>query len=115
MSTASTSIPSEHLFRRRLVAELLSVPRAFFWLGVLWFVLGVLIDFVPGGEQSWFTIAAVLTPFGFFVPQRRYRIAALVFVVLSTFAAFNGHKRGIEYHQFLERRRAATPSPLQQP
>jgi hypothetical protein len=106
MSTTSTSVPSEHPFRRRLVAELVSVPRAFFWLGVLWFVLGTFITFVPGGEQGWFTIAGVLTAFGFFISQRRYRIAALAFVTLSTLAAFDGHKRNIEYRQHLEPRRA---------
>jgi len=115
MSNTSTSISSEHPFRRRLAAELVSVPRAFFWLGVLWFVLGTFITFVPGGEQGWFTIAGVLTAFGFFVPQRRYRIAAFVFVALSTFAAFAGHKRGIEYRQYLEHRRAATPLPNHTP
>jgi hydrogenase/urease accessory protein HupE len=112
MSANGPSIPSEsggHPFRRRLVAELLSVPRAFFWLGVLWFALGILIDFYPGGEQGWFTIATVLVAFGVFVPQRRYRIAALVLAGLSTLAAFEGHKRGIEYRQFLERRKGATP------
>jgi|GEM_PF-2470080 len=115
MSTTSTSIPSEHPFRRRLVAKLVSVPRAFFWLGVLWFVLGTFITFVPGGEQGWFIIAGVLTAFGFCVPQRRYRIAALIFVALSTFFSFEGHKRGIEHRQHLELRRAATPLPHHTP
>ena len=115
MSTTSTSIPSEHPIRRRLVVELLSVPRALFWFGVLWFILGTFITFVPGGEQDWFTIAGVLTAFGFFIPQRRYRIAALVFVALSIFAAFDGHRQGIEYRQHLEHRRAATPSPNHTP
>jgi membrane protein implicated in regulation of membrane protease activity len=91
------------------------VPRALFWLGVLWFALGVLIDFVPGGEQSWFTIAAFITPFGFLVPRQSYRLAALAFVILSAFAAFRGHQRGNEYRQFLQGRHAATPSPNHQP
>lgn len=114
-TTGGTSIPSEHPIRPRLVVELLSVPREFFWLGSLWFVLGVLIDFVPGSEQGWFTIAAVLTAFGVFVPQRRYRIAALLLVLLATAGVVAGHKRGIEYRQFLERRRVATPSLLRAP
>ena len=115
MSTNSMSIPSEHPFRRKLIVELRSAPRAFFWLGVLWFVLGSLITFYPGVEQGWFAIAAVLTAFGFLVPQRRYRIAALVLVVLSLLWVFTGHQRSVEYQQFLERRKAATSSPLLQP
>lgn len=97
--------------RHGLVRTLLSLPCAFFWLGVLWFALGTVITFVPGGEQTWFTVVGLLTTFGFFVPKRRYRIAAVVFISLSTFAAVEGHKRGIEYRQTLEHRKAPTPSP----
>jgi hypothetical protein len=115
MNTDRTRNPSEHPIRRRLVAELLSVPHALFWLGTMWFALGLVIDCVPGGEESWFVVAAALTAFGLLIPRWWSRFAALGLVVLSILAAFDGHKRGIEYHQFLERKRAEMPSLLSNP
>jgi hypothetical protein len=96
---------SEHPFRRRLAAELRSVPRAFFWTGVLWLVLGTVITFVPGSEVFWFAIATLLLASGFFVQQRRYHLFALVLIVVSSAMAIDGHMRIMEErrHSKLER------------
>lgn len=93
-----------------LPTAFIDVARMLFWFGVLWFALGNFITFVPGGEQSWFGIGAVLVAFGLFVPQRRYRLAAVVLLLLSVIAQFDSHKRGIEYRKYLEQRRTTAPS-----
>jgi hypothetical protein len=114
MSTTDTRIPTAHPLSRRLVAGLLAVIRVIFWFGVFIFALGNVIDFIPGAEQGWFTVAAILAAFGLFVPQAWYRIGAFAVVGLAILAAFDGHKRGVEYRQLLERRPAATHSPVHQ-
>jgi len=98
-------MPNENPLHRKLSATLIFISRQIFWFGVAGFVLGEIITFVPGGEQEWFTIAAILVAFGFLVPKRLYRIAALIFLVLSILAAIEGHKQGIKYRQFLETKR----------
>jgi hypothetical protein len=110
MSTPNTTHP--RLTPRRSVTEFLTVPRILFWFGIGMFVLGTAITFIPGGEQSWFTISAGLLAFGFLVPGRFCRIVALVLVFLAGLAAFDGHHRGIEYRRLLERHRATESSRL---
>jgi hypothetical protein len=113
MST-HTSIRTGLPLPQRLIGAFIDVSRGLFWFGVLWFGLGNFITFVPGGEQGWFRIGAVLMAFGLFVPQGRYRIAAVTLLLLSVVAQFDSHKRGIEYRKYLEQRRTAAPS-LHQP
>ena len=82
--------------------SLLLVSRALFWFGVLWCLLGSIMTFVPGGEQSWFTIATALVAFGVLIPHRVYRIAAIALVLLTIYVAFEGRLRGIEYRRIME-------------
>lgn len=110
----NTSIHTGHAIPQKVIGAFIDASRALFWFGVLWFGLGNVITFVPGSEQGWFTTAAGLVVFGLLVPRWRYRIAAAMLLLLSIFAAFDSHKRGIEYRQQLEQRRATTPS-LHQP
>jgi hypothetical protein len=97
---------TSHPLWSRLAASLQSVCYALFYFSVLWCVLGLLITFIPGGEQSWFLTAAGLAGFGLFIPRWPFRLAALLLVGFTLFAAFDGHKRGIEYRDMMERRRA---------
>ncbi len=73
-----------------------------FRVGVVHFFLGLLISFVPGSEKPWFIVTSVLVSFGLVGPWRPYRIAAIVFLVLSIIGVMNGHKRGIEYRNRME-------------
>jgi len=94
--------------------NLILMLRALFWFGVLWCIFGIVITFVPGGGEGWFTIGAVLVAFGILVPNRIYRFAAIGLVVFAAREAFDDHKRGIEYRQRLESRSTATPPPSHQ-
>ena len=113
MST-NVNIHTGSTIPQKLIEAFIDVSRALFWLGVLWFGLGNVITFIPGAENHWFSITAGLIAFGFFIPRRRYRIPTAILLLLSVFAAFDGHHRGVEYRQRLEQRRATTPS-LHQP
>src|SRR5690349_21243405 len=102
MSNPSTRGPGKSSLRQRLIAQLLLLPRTFFWLGFLCFAFGLLVTFIPHGNRGLFSVAAVLAAFGFLDSHWRVRIAALVLVTLSIFAAFDGHKRNVGW-QLLER------------
>ena len=77
-------------------------------LGTLMFILGQIITFVPGAETDWFLTTAALLAFGAFSRVRIWRITVVVLTILALGAAFMGHKRGIEYKEWLSRQPHAT-------
>jgi hypothetical protein len=68
-----------------------------FWLGMMLFLLGSLISFIPGAETDWFIITAGLVGMGFFVSSKYYRIAAIVTVAICVFWAYAGYSLGVEH------------------
>ena len=82
-----------------------------FWFGVLWLLLGSIISFVPGAEQSWFTFTGGLLLGGLFIPRWPYRIASIVLIAVCVSAAIAGHRSGIEYRHHLQERGSPTPRP----
>ncbi len=77
--------------------------RALFWIGACLFVVDNFISFVPGAEVGFFIVAAILIAFGLFIPKWFYRIAALVLIVACSLLAIDGHRRGVEYREHLDR------------
>jgi hypothetical protein len=74
--------------------KLLTIP---FWLAALLGVLGCIITFFPGAECAWFSVVAVLSLFGLFIPKIFYRSAATLLLILSIIAAVHGYQRGMKY------------------
>lgn len=68
-----------------------------FWLGMMLFLLGSMISFIPGAETDWYIITAGLVGMGFFVSSKYYRIAAIFTVAICVFCAYAGYNRGVEY------------------
>jgi hypothetical protein len=85
------------------------IAKIFFFLGIIWGVLGCLIDFVPGAECEWFLETAFFIAIGLLIPQRMYRVFALILLALALFAADKGHKRGMEYQHRLSEHPIAAP------
>ena len=77
--------------------------RGLFWLGGCLFVIGNFITFVPGADEPFFIVTAILTAFGLLVPKWFYRIAAVILLVASSLMAYEVHRRGVEYREDYER------------
>jgi len=77
-------------------------------MGTLMFVLGQFITFIPGAETSWFLTTAALLAFGALSRMRIWRITVVVLAILALGSAFMGHRRGIEYKEWLSRQPNAT-------
>lgn len=78
--------------------------KSAFWFGTMLFVLGSFISFYPGAETGWFAITAAVVGFGFFVPNKRYRIVTFVIVATCLLWTFAGDQRGLEYQEWLKAR-----------
>jgi hypothetical protein len=63
---------------------------------------------VPGEECEWFLETAFFIAIGLLIPQRMYRVFALILLALALFAADQGHKHGVEYQRWLSEHTAAT-------
>jgi hypothetical protein len=74
--------------------KLLCIP---FWLAVLLAILGCIITFFPGAECAWFSVVAILSIFGLFIPKIFYRSAAALLLILSIIVAVHGYWRGMKY------------------
>ena len=85
--------------------KLLCIP---FWLAVLLALLGCIITFFPGAECAWFSVVAVLSLFGLFIPKIFYRGAATLLLILSIIAAVHGYRRGMKYFDSATTHRVAT-------
>ena len=83
--------------------------RAAFWFGCFGYLLGAAITFVPGGGTYWFIMTAILTAIGCFVPRASYRLAAVLFVVLSLLGARDEHLRGVRLREAREHARELAP------
>lgn len=77
----------------------------FFWMGVVFWVLGSVISFYPGAEVEHFGLTGLLVSAGFLVPNRKYQIAAFIFLVLCMLAVYSGYHRGVEYQEWLQTRK----------
>lgn len=89
-----------------------------FWFGVVTLTLGLLITFAPGSACIWFLATAGFLAPGFFIPKRKYRLAATVTCLYCLCSAYFDYWDGVTYpkrlRKHLERidrealRRAAT-------
>ena len=77
-------------------------------MGTLMFVLGQFITFVPGAETSWFLTTAALLAFGALSRVRIWSRTVVVLAIVALGSAFMGHRRGIEYKEWLSRQPHAT-------
>jgi len=85
------------------------IAKVFFFAGMVFGILGCVIDFVPGAECSWFLVTAFLVAVGLLIPQWNYRVLSLIFLALVLFAADEGNKHGIEYQRRLSEHPTLTP------
>lgn len=81
----------------RPVAGLRSSGRAFFWIGVCGLLTGMGMSALPGFVRNWMLGCAILVAFGVFVPRIAYRVAAVILVLFSLYAAFDSHQRALQY------------------
>ena len=83
--------------------------RALFIFGVVLFVLGSLITFVPGGEQNWFLLSAVFLAFGL-APASRAQVWTVAFLLaLAFYLSFQGYKQGVAYEAWLRQHHPSSP------
>ena len=73
-----------------------------FWAGCVLFALGQVISFYPGAERGWFILAGLLCMSGLLIRGKVYRIAAIILVCLSAVLAIAGHRRGVDYKNWME-------------
>ncbi len=97
--TVLSSLPAKSLVVSGFRKYLVSASKFVFWIGVMKFLLGSMISFMPGAETIWFIITAGLVSAGFFASGKYYRITALVIVAICVLWAYSGYYRGIEYQQ----------------
>ena len=88
---------------------LIRTAPLFFLIGVVCFLMGSCITFVPGAEQGWFTFTAACLIGGLFSRSWLARVAAVILVALSIAAAIDGRRRGIEYRPHLQRQGLSLP------
>ncbi len=72
-----------------------------FWFGLAFAFLGSLVSFGPGDQYIWFVPNGLLFAMGLLIPNRGYRIAAIVLSVLCFLYAYSGHQNGIQNQQWL--------------
>jgi hypothetical protein len=82
-----------------------------FWFGVIWLILGSFITFIPGGEESWFTLAGVFLAAGLLIRSWFYRVTSVVLVMVCASAAISGHHHGIEYRRHVQEIRSSVSNP----
>jgi len=69
------------------------------------FALGMVITFYPGAEKSFYIFLCLLLIVSMILsPNKIIKIISVILLIISVFGAYNGHKRGVEYRQFLENR-----------
>ena len=73
-----------------------------FLIGVLLFILGTIITFLPGAEQDWYIGTAVPIAFGLLVREKAFRIASILLLITCIIVAIEGHKHGVEYRKKLQ-------------
>lgn len=75
------------------------LARLAFACGVIMCLMGMVVSFVPGSEQGWFTVAGLLVSAGILLPHWQVRAAAIVIAIFCAYAAFEGHRRGDKYRE----------------
>ncbi len=88
---------------RNSATSLLWVMFAF---GVSLFLIGNFVTFLPGSEQYWFTFTAPWCAAGLFVGRVWLRVVAGVLAIFCVYAAFDGHRRGVEFRESLKEKAA---------
>jgi hypothetical protein len=83
--------------------------RAFFGFGCVGYLLGEFVTFAPGGGTYWFITTAILSAIGCFIPRMSYRLAAVLFLVLSLLGARDEHLRGVRSRAAREHARELAP------
>jgi len=65
--------------------ELFQFFRMLFVFGIILFLLGVVIDFVPGSEEDWFIVCALFLAFGMFSFSKIQMTAASLLVAFAIY------------------------------
>jgi preprotein translocase subunit SecF len=76
--------------RHSLHSALITLAGFAFSLGIMGFVLGQLITFVPGAESSWFIASGILVLAGLVLPRWYERVTAVVLFGICILAANPG-------------------------
>lgn len=98
----------------KIVDNLRLLAGGLFYLGIGGFVLGHLMDFVPGAEEPYFTTMAVLLAFGLVIP-RWHCVAAVLLLIACASEIRAGHQNGLKYRQHVEELRAKRSAPIPPP
>ncbi len=80
------------------------VATVAFIVGIFLLVLVSLTTFVPGAEKGAYSFLVIVFLVPIFLSQRKIlRVISLVLCIVSVAGSIQGHKRGIEYEEFIQR------------